>query len=113
MVPRRRLELPHLAVHGPEPCASTNSAIWAHVRRPEPGQLVLERAVTRALAGLCQLPLAAKSIAGALSPAGSALDSTVAPALEALQAICFAPFSFPEPCNGSLGQQTRHRVWRL
>ncbi len=29
LVPRRGLEPPHLAVHGPEPCASTNSAIWA------------------------------------------------------------------------------------
>ena len=29
MVPRRGLEPPRLAAHGPEPCASTNSAIWA------------------------------------------------------------------------------------
>ena len=29
LVPRRGLEPPHLAAHGPEPCASTNSAIWA------------------------------------------------------------------------------------
>ncbi len=29
MVPRRGLEPPHLAAHGPEPCASTNSATWA------------------------------------------------------------------------------------
>ncbi len=28
-MPRRGLEPPHLAAHGPEPCASTNSAIWA------------------------------------------------------------------------------------
>lgn len=29
VVPRRGLEPPHLAAHGPEPCASTNSATWA------------------------------------------------------------------------------------
>ena len=29
LVPRRGLEPPHLAAHGPEPCASTNSATWA------------------------------------------------------------------------------------
>ena len=29
LVPRRGLEPPHLTAHGPEPCASTNSAIWA------------------------------------------------------------------------------------
>lgn len=29
MVPRRGLEPPRLAAHGPEPCASTNSATWA------------------------------------------------------------------------------------
>ena len=28
-MPRRGLEPPRLAAHGPEPCASTNSAIWA------------------------------------------------------------------------------------
>ena len=32
LVPRRGLEPPRLAAHGPEPCASTNSAIWATVR---------------------------------------------------------------------------------
>ncbi len=32
VVPRRGLEPPHLAAHGPEPCASTNSAIWALLR---------------------------------------------------------------------------------
>ncbi|KAG1538196.1 hypothetical protein G6F50_014710 [Rhizopus delemar] len=34
VVPRRGLEPPHLAAHGPEPCASTNSATWAndHIR---------------------------------------------------------------------------------
>lgn len=32
MVPRRGLEPPRLAAHGPEPCASTNSATWAGVR---------------------------------------------------------------------------------
>ena len=31
MVPRRGLEPPHLTAHGPEPCASTNSAIWAAI----------------------------------------------------------------------------------
>ena len=31
MVPRRGLEPPHLAAHGPEPCASTNSATWAYL----------------------------------------------------------------------------------
>jgi hypothetical protein len=31
MVPRRGLEPPRLAAHGPEPCASTNSAIWARL----------------------------------------------------------------------------------
>ena len=30
MVPGRELESPHLAIHGPEPCASTNSATRAH-----------------------------------------------------------------------------------
>ena len=29
VVPRRGLEPPHLSAHGPEPCASTNSATWA------------------------------------------------------------------------------------
>src|SRR5690606_37372632 len=29
VVPRRGVEPPHLAAHGPEPCASTNSATWA------------------------------------------------------------------------------------
>ncbi len=29
MVPTEGLEPPHLAAHGPEPCASTNSATWA------------------------------------------------------------------------------------
>lgn len=29
LVPRRGLEPPRLAAHGPEPCASTNSATWA------------------------------------------------------------------------------------
>ena len=33
MVPRRGLEPPRLAAHGPEPCASTNSATWAGVVR--------------------------------------------------------------------------------
>ena len=31
MVPRRGLEPPHPKAHGPEPCASTNSAIWAMI----------------------------------------------------------------------------------
>lgn len=31
VVPRRGLEPPHLAAHGPEPCASTNSATWAYL----------------------------------------------------------------------------------
>jgi hypothetical protein len=46
LVPRRRLELPHLAVHGPEPCASTNSAIWA-------GAGVTSCAVRRCQPALC------------------------------------------------------------
>jgi hypothetical protein len=29
LVPTEGLEPPHLAAHGPEPCASTNSATWA------------------------------------------------------------------------------------
>ena len=29
VVPTEGLEPPHLAAHGPEPCASTNSATWA------------------------------------------------------------------------------------
>ena len=29
MVPRKGLEPSHLSAHGPEPCASTNSATWA------------------------------------------------------------------------------------
>ena len=29
LVPGRELESPHLAIHGPEPCASTNSATRA------------------------------------------------------------------------------------
>jgi hypothetical protein len=29
LVPRRGLEPPHPKAHGPEPCASTNSATWA------------------------------------------------------------------------------------
>ena len=32
VVPRRGLEPPHPKAHGPEPCASTNSAIWASFR---------------------------------------------------------------------------------
>jgi len=35
---QKRLEPPRLAAHGPEPCASTNSAIWAgagHVAGPQ------------------------------------------------------------------------------
>src|SRR5690606_11272744 len=39
VVPRRGLEPPHLAAHGPEPCASTNSATWAHAAQL--GQLKL------------------------------------------------------------------------
>src|SRR5690606_27158860 len=35
MVPRRGLEPPRLAAHGPEPCASTNSATWASDRMTE------------------------------------------------------------------------------
>ena len=31
MVPGRELESPHLAIHGPEPCASTNSATRAQL----------------------------------------------------------------------------------
>src|SRR5881392_1780665 len=31
VVPTEGLEPPHLAAHGPEPCASTNSATWALV----------------------------------------------------------------------------------
>ncbi len=30
LVPRRGLEPPHPKAHGPEPCASTNSATWAY-----------------------------------------------------------------------------------
>ena len=30
LVPTEGLEPPHLAAHGPEPCASTNSATWAY-----------------------------------------------------------------------------------
>src|ERR1051325_9558647 len=30
VVPTEGLEPPHLAAHGPEPCASTNSATWAY-----------------------------------------------------------------------------------
>ena len=33
LVPTEGLEPPHLAAHGPEPCASTNSATWAKRRR--------------------------------------------------------------------------------
>lgn len=29
LVPTEGFEPPHLAAHGPEPCASTNSATWA------------------------------------------------------------------------------------
>ena len=29
VVPTEGFEPPHLAAHGPEPCASTNSATWA------------------------------------------------------------------------------------
>ena len=29
LVPTEGLEPPHLTTHGPEPCASTNSATWA------------------------------------------------------------------------------------
>jgi hypothetical protein len=32
LVPTEGLEPPHLAAHGPEPCASTNSATWALLR---------------------------------------------------------------------------------
>ena len=32
MVPGRELESPHLAIHGPEPCASTNSATRASLK---------------------------------------------------------------------------------
>eukprot|EP01041_Mallomonas_annulata_P020365 gene20365-40109_t len=32
LVPGRELESPHLAIHGPEPCASTNSATRASLR---------------------------------------------------------------------------------
>ena len=33
LVPTEGLEPPHLAAHGPEPCASTNSATWAITRK--------------------------------------------------------------------------------
>src|SRR5471030_1968398 len=33
VVPTEGLEPPHLAAHGPEPCASTNSATWALLLR--------------------------------------------------------------------------------
>lgn len=38
MVPRRGLEPPRLAAHGPEPCASTNSATWARCAADVSGQ---------------------------------------------------------------------------
>ncbi len=37
LVPRRGLEPPRLAAHGPEPCASTNSATWAGGERLHKG----------------------------------------------------------------------------
>ena len=37
VVPTEGLEPPHLAAHGPEPCASTNSATWAKRRRDYSG----------------------------------------------------------------------------
>lgn len=33
MVPTEGFEPPHLSTHGPEPCASTNSATWAYPER--------------------------------------------------------------------------------
>ena len=37
LVPKRGLEPPHPKAHGPEPCASTNSATWAKRRRDYSG----------------------------------------------------------------------------
>lgn len=49
MVPRRGLEPPRLAAHGPEPCASTNSATWARRGALEGGRVAVN-AVLRRLA---------------------------------------------------------------
>lgn len=52
MVPTEGLEPPHLAAHGPEPCASTNSATWAlpvkpSVKRCCPALLIFRSALLR------------------------------------------------------------------
>ena len=49
LVPRRGLEPPRLAAHGPEPCASTNSATWARRGALEGGRVAVN-AVLRRLA---------------------------------------------------------------
>ncbi|EAS48785.1 hypothetical protein SI859A1_03421 [Aurantimonas manganoxydans SI85-9A1] len=49
LVPRRGLEPPRLAAHGPEPCASTNSATWARRGALEGGRVAVN-AVLRGIA---------------------------------------------------------------
>ena len=42
LVPTEGLEPPHLAAHGPEPCASTNSATWAYMKDEQYSGYTLE-----------------------------------------------------------------------
>ena len=56
LVPRRGLEPPLLAEHGPEPCASTNSAIWAGGRSCKRAGLTCQRAFSTAPGKAIGLP---------------------------------------------------------
>src|ERR1700750_531407 len=51
LVPTEGLEPPRLAAHGPEPCASTNSATWARVRCAAQNAIIAGRITLSSILG--------------------------------------------------------------